>query len=253
MKIAIVTGASAGLGVHFARLLAKEPSVECLYLIARREDRLGEVASQLDKPVKIFALDLLADDAISTLQGALTSADRVSWLVNNAGIGLVGAFSEQSVDDQRAMVRLNNEVPAALTRALEPFFAEGSRIINVASVAGFLPQPGFTTYAATKAMLIAFSRALNQELKKKGVVVTAACPNPMETEFFVKSQERGQKASKIKRLGLEDPENVAFRAILNAKNGRDLSVTHPFGKLIHVFSRFIPTAWSFWIMRRLGL
>ncbi|HHT44691.1 MAG TPA: SDR family NAD(P)-dependent oxidoreductase [Fastidiosipila sp.] len=253
MNIAIVTGASAGLGSEFARQLSKESSVDRIWLIARREDRLAEVAASLSKPVDIFALDLLDDEALSSVTARLTWEDTVTWLVNNAGIGLVGSFAEQSVDDQRAMVRLNNEVPAALTRACEPFLKDGSIVLNIASVAGFLPQPGFTTYAATKAMLISFSRALNQEWRKRGIQVTAVCPNPMETEFFEKSQARGKKTSKIKRLGLEDPEKVVFYAILNAKNGRDLSVTHPFGKLIHVFSNLVPKRFSFWVMRRLGL
>lgn len=253
MKIAIVTGASSGLGVELAKRLDRETGIDIIWLVARREDRLLETASMLTLPTRIFILDLTEPDAIRQLAASLLPDDQVVWLVNNAGMGIAGPFRDHASDDVRLMMRLNNEVPLMLTSSLAPFLREKSRILNVASVAGFLPQPGFAVYAATKAMLISFSRALNQEMRDRGITVTTCCPNPMETEFFLPSQANGLSMSGVKRIGLESPLRVADLAVNAAKKGRDMSVSHPFAKIIRVAAKVLPASVLFWFMRRAGI
>lgn len=253
MNIAVVTGASSGLGVEFARLLDREPNIDCIWLIARREEALRQTASLLSTPARVFALDLLEPDAAMRLTAALASSDTIGWLVNNAGAGIVGAFSEQSAEDQRLQVRLNSEIPLVLTRSFEPYFRRGSCIINVASVAGFLPQPGFAAYASTKAQLLSFSRALNEEWKLRGIHVSVSCPNPMDTEFFLISERRGKHTSALKNLGLESPGRVAAAAIRRVKKGTPVSVTHPLAKGIRLAAKLLPVSVIFWFMRRLKI
>lgn len=253
MNIAIVTGASSGLGVELAKRLDLEPGIDLFWLVARREEQLEATAAGLKTPSRVFDLDLTDPEAAFQLVSALAPDDKIVWLVNNAGMGISGKFGEKSDEDVRQMVRLNSEAPLLLCRALLPFLDEQAKIINVASVAGFLPQPGFAVYAATKAMLISFSRALNEEMRESGIQVTACCPNPMETEFFGPSESRGKDMSPIKRIGLESPARVADLAVKAVKKGRDVSVSHPFAKVIRISAKLLPVSVLFWFMRRLKI
>lgn len=258
MKIALITGASSGLGVALATQLDTEPGFDRFLLVARREEKLREVAASLTKPCDLLPLDLMEADAITRIEAWFVarqaSGDVVlSWLVNNAGIGITGTFREQHAGDQKQMLDLNIDVPVLLTHALLPYMAVGSYIVNVASVAAFLPQPRFATYAATKSLILAWSRALHQELRPDDISVLACCPNPMETEFFKRSEARGEKTSPIKRLGLESPERVARLAIERTKKGRDVSVSHPFAYLVRIAAKLLPTRFLFSVMRLLRL
>ena len=182
-SVALVTGASAGLGEEFARQIAARGWR--LVLVARRRDRLDALASELGN-ARAVALDLGEPGASAALMADLAAAsEHVELLVNNAGFGLVGRVAEQDPARLRGMIDLNCGALAELARAVAPGMIErrSGAILNVASTAAFQPGPGMAVYFATKAFVLSFSEALHEEMKPHGVTVTALCPGPTATEF----------------------------------------------------------------------
>lgn len=187
-KTALVTGASAGLGRELARLFAKDG--HDLVLVARRRDRLEELAKELETSSGVRATVIVADLGDRSSPAAIADEVRgkgiaVEFLVNNAGFGTCGAFVHSDLSRELEMVEVNVRALMQLTRLFLPdMLAQGSgRILNVSSVAGFVPGPYMATYYASKAFVLSFTEALAAELSRSGVTVTAACPGPTETEF----------------------------------------------------------------------
>ena len=185
--LAVVTGASGGIGSDLARIFAREG--HDLALVARSRDKLEALADEIaatgrPRPL-VIALDLAAADGPADVAGALAQANAsAKFLVNNAGYGLTGAAMALDRADQLGMVDLNIRALVDLTLRLAPqIVANRGRILNVASVAAFLPGPGFAVYFASKAFVLSFSQALSQELKPHGVTVTALCPGATATGF----------------------------------------------------------------------
>ncbi len=188
MDVTVITGASAGLGEGFARALAAQK--RNLLLVARREDRLATLAVELAERhgvrVETLALDLGADDAGGTLmQEAAARGLVIDQLINNAGFGARGAFVEIDLDEQRRMIALNCTALMELCHRVLPGMIERKRggILNVASTAAFQPGPWMAVYYATKAFVLSFSEGLHEEVRDKGVRVSALCPGPTRTEF----------------------------------------------------------------------
>ena len=182
-KIALVTGASAGLGVEFARQLSKRG--HSLVLAARRKDRLDELAAEVGN-ARAIAIDLSERDAAARLIADLEAeGETLEVLVNNAGFGLTGRFSEQDPARLRQMIDLNCGALTELCRAVAPQMARrrSGAILNVASTAAFQPGPGMAVYFATKAFVLSLTEALHEELRSFGVKVSALCPGPTATEF----------------------------------------------------------------------
>jgi short-subunit dehydrogenase len=182
-KVALVTGASAGLGVEFARQLSKRG--HRLVLAARRKERLEELARELGN-ARAVAIDLSKADAALKLMDDLTAnGETVDLLVNNAGFGLIGQFAELDAKREREMVDLNVGVLTDLCRAVAPDMIErrSGGIINVASTAAFQPGPKMAVYFATKAFVLSLTEALHEELKPHGIKVSCLCPGPTRTEF----------------------------------------------------------------------
>ena len=182
-KVALITGASAGLGVEFARQLSKRG--HRLVLAARRKDRLDELARELGN-ARAVAIDLSKKDATAKLIADLDShGEVVDLLVNNAGFGLIGRFAELDAKRERQMIDLNVATLTDLCRAVAPGMIERKTggIINVASTAAFQPGPKMAVYFATKAFVLSLSEALHEELKPHGVKVSCLCPGPTRTEF----------------------------------------------------------------------
>jgi short-subunit dehydrogenase len=182
-KVALVTGASAGLGVEFARQLSERG--HRLVLAARRKERLEVLAKELGdaRPVTI---DLSRADAAAKLMADLEAhGETVDLLVNNAGFGLIGRFAELDARRERQMIDLNIGTLADLCRAVAPGMIEqkSGGIINVASTAAFQPGPKMAVYFATKAFVLSLTEALHEELKPHGIHVTCLCPGPTRTEF----------------------------------------------------------------------
>jgi len=182
-KIALITGASAGLGVEFARQLSKRG--HALVLAARRKDRLDDLAKALGN-ARAVAIDLSKANATAKLLADLqANGEQVEILVNNAGFGLIGRFAELDAKRQRQMIDLNVATLTDLCRAIAPRLVgrKSGAILNVASTAAFQPGPNMAVYFATKAYVLSFTEALHEELKPHGVRVSCLCPGPTRTEF----------------------------------------------------------------------
>ncbi|HEV2594110.1 MAG TPA: SDR family oxidoreductase [Sphingomicrobium sp.] len=182
-KVALVTGASAGLGVEFARQLSSRGYF--LVLAARRKERLEELAGELGN-ARAIEIDLSTNDAATRLMADVAgNGETVDLLVNNAGFGLIGRFAELDAKRERQMVDLNVATLTDLCRTAAPGMIERRTggIINVASTAAFQPGPNMAVYFATKAFVLSLSEALHEELKPFGVKVTCLCPGPTRTEF----------------------------------------------------------------------
>jgi short-subunit dehydrogenase len=186
---ALITGASSGLGVEFARQLA--PDAHALVLIARRQDRLEILKAELTRTnqnlsVYCYALDLSDVEALDRFTRWLSDEGiRINFLINNAGLGDHGLFQSSPWPKVRAMLDVNITALTRLTHAMLPVLRtfEDSAILNVSSSASFLPVPQLAVYAATKAYVTSFSEALRAELRGTGVSVTTLCPGPVDTEF----------------------------------------------------------------------
>lgn len=182
-QVALITGASAGLGVEFARQLAKRGLR--LVLAARRKDRLDALVGELGN-ARAVAIDLQQSGAAGRLIADIDAAgEQVQVLVNNAGFGLGGRFAELDATRQRQMIDLNVGALTELCRAvaLQMIERKSGAILNVASTAAFQPGPGMAVYFATKAYVLSFTEALHEELKPHGIHVSALCPGPTRTEF----------------------------------------------------------------------
>jgi short-subunit dehydrogenase len=181
--VTLITGASAGLGVDFARQLSERG--ERLVLAARRKDRLEALAAELGN-ARAVAIDLGEPGAAGRLMADIEAhGESVTCLVNNAGFGLAGRFAQLDGARQRSMIDLNCGALVELAHAVLPAMieAKSGAILNVASTAAFQPGPGMAVYFATKAFVLSFSEALHEEVSGYGVKVTALCPGPTATEF----------------------------------------------------------------------
>ena len=181
--VTLITGASAGLGVDFARQLAARG--RRLVLVARRKDRLDALADEIGN-ARAVAVDLGEPGASPRLMADIAAhGERVECLINNAGFGLWGRFASLDGARQRQMIDLNCGTLVELCHAVIPAMIarKSGAILNVASTAAFQPGPGMATYFATKAFVLSFSEALHEEVRKSGVRVTALCPGPTATEF----------------------------------------------------------------------
>jgi short-subunit dehydrogenase len=187
---ALITGASSGLGVEFARQLARQGTD--VVLVARRVERLEAVATEIramGRTARVVPADLFRKDARSMLAQVMRE-EKIDLLVNNAGFGLVGQFIDASAVECENMIELNVGALVELSHAAAKVFVEHGRpaaIINVASTAAFAPMPLFAEYAATKSFVLSFSQALHEELRGRGIRVSAVCPGPTETEFGERS------------------------------------------------------------------
>ncbi len=192
-RAALITGASSGLGAEYARRIDANPgkyNVNELWLLARRADRLEKLAEELRLPCRILSMDMTDDQALEKLKETCeelkTSSDfTITMLVNCAGFGKSGNSTDAGAKSEAAMVRLNDEAAVRITQLCLPYMKAGSRIAELCSVAGFQPIPGINAYAASKAFLYSYSRALRIELIRTGISVTAVCPYWVrDTEFI---------------------------------------------------------------------
>ena len=253
-RLALVTGASAGIGEALAR---KYASSGCdLVLSARREERLHALAHALQKDHGITCLtvplDLFQPDAPLQLVDAITRADRhVDILVNNAGYGLAGRFQDTSWKDQSEFLQLMLAAPAELAHILLPGMMDRDwgRILNVASIAGMAPAAaGHTLYAATKAAMIRFSQSLHAECLGSNVHVTALCPGLTWTEFHDVNGQR-ERMNRTSRLLWQTAEQVAEEGWKACERNKPVAVTGHLNRLLVGVARLIPEDVAFAIMR----
>ena len=185
MNIAIVTGASSGMGREFVRQLSDYVAVDEIWAIARRESALEALKAEVSVPVRPVALDLLEEDSFRKFRQLLEDEQpNVKLLVNAAGFGKFGAYHKVSLLDDCRMIDLNCKALLVMTRLCIPYMAPGSHILQLDSLSAFQPVPYITTYGATKSFVLSYSRSMNRELKPKGIRVMAMNPAWVRTEFF---------------------------------------------------------------------
>lgn len=242
MSIAIVTGASSGMGKEFVYQISRRfKSIDEIWVIARRLDKLEEISEDI-KDIKIRPLkyDVSNEaDLIRLNMLLMKEKPQVRVLVNSAGFGIIGSFEEVGADNSK-MCGVNC---LGLTRILElviPYMTcNRGNIFNIASSAAFLPQPSFATYAATKSYVLSLSRALNKELKPRNITVTAVCPGPVKTEFFDVA-EKHRTVKLYKKLGMARADKVVELALNDGFHGRDVSVYGVVMRAFRALSKILP-------------
>ena len=237
-ECALVTGASSGIGMEIAKILASQ---NCdLVICARRKKELEELSNELTKKYNINCEVIVAD--LTTKKGMknlLKKVKSIDILVNNAGFGILGHHTQMPLDRQLEMIDLNIH---ALTRLSHEFgnqmIQKGKgRIMNVASIAAYISGPGFAVYCATKAYVLSYSRALHKELNSKGVTVTALCPGYVTTGF---QEVAGMKLSKMEKLTAVPANKVAEIAIKSMRKGKREVMPGIINKPLPLITRITP-------------
>lgn len=249
----LITGASSGIGRALAFQFAANRYH--LVLLARRQEKLQEVAREAEDRygVRVHCLthDLSDPGAAETIHRNLDDIDTtVTTLVNNAGIGLNGYFTGQSVEQQLAMMQLNMTSLTHLTRLLLPGMLDRGRggILNVASTAAFQPGPGMAVYFATKAFVLSFSEALHEELSSTPIHVSCLSPGPADTEFFSRNPNAGNR---LARFATTDIDAIARKGFRGLQRNRALVIPGLMNRLGALSIRFLPRSLVRKVVKRL--
>ena len=249
--IAIVTGASGGIGREFTRLMCME-NLDEVWVIARSVAKLEALKETLGEKVRVMPADLTQVSEIEKIEGTLkVERPEIAYLINNAGMLKMGKASEDfTIEEISAMVDLNSKSMVLMCKICRPFLKKGSKIINVASSSAFLPLPYLNVYAASKVFARNYSRALNVELKGTGITATAVCPGWVDTPL-APSTFNGKD---MNLMGVVQPKPVAEKALKAAKKGKDVFV-YPFSfQALHVIAKLCPQRWAMaiwkWTIRK---
>jgi short-subunit dehydrogenase len=241
MGIAIVTGASSGMGREFVKQICENKYADSVWAVARRAERLDELRASIGGMVRPVECDLTNRDDIKKLADMLGSErPRVDMLVNCAGFAKFGTYDQVSLDDTLNMIELDVRALVYLTQTALPYMEEKSRVVQIASTAAFQPLPGMNVYAASKAFVLSYSRALNDELQQRGISVTTVCPGWTKTEFFDVAEKNASKNTVGKTLFMSTPEHVAASALKAANGHREMCVPGITNKIHLFFSKIIP-------------
>jgi len=185
MNIAVVTGASSGMGREFVLQLTNYAAVDEIWAIARRQEALEALGKEAQVPVRAIPLDLCREASFDAYASILEKEKpEVSLLVNAAGFGKFGSHEQIPLEDELRMIDLNCKALVAITRLTLPYMSSGSHILQLDSLSAFQPVPWITTYGATKSFVLSYSRAMNRELKARGIRMMAMNPGWVKTEFF---------------------------------------------------------------------
>ena len=223
-KIAVITGASSGMGREFALRIDGEESFDEIWLIARRTDRLEEIARVCKNPARAISMDLTKSEAWDEYKRMLESENAdVRVLVNAAGFGKFKAFTDLTLEEQLDMIDLNNKALVSMTYVTLPYMTGGASIYQIASRAAFQPVPYMNVYGASKAFVLSFSRALNKELQKqkRGIRCLAVCPGWVSTEFLDRAEDRD---TIIHYDRIYTAQQVVSRSFHDMKWHKDVSV-----------------------------
>ena len=248
--IAVITGASSGIGRRFAETVNEYGTYDEIWAIARRADRLEELKNTAPFPVRAIAMDLTDPASYTRYEELLREEEpSVGLLVNASGFGKFNAVMESPLETNLNMVDLNCKAVMALSQLTIPYIPSGGQIINMASVAAYQPIPCINVYAATKALVLYYSRALNRELRQKGIRVMAGCPFWTKTEFFDRAVSEEKPPVVKKYIAMYDPKDIVARAWKDAKKGKDMSkfgfIARGQGVLVKLLPhRLIMDAWQ---------
>ena len=249
-RIAIITGASSGIGEEFARQVCAKYDFYEIWIVARREDKLAALAENLNayknfKVVRPVVMDLAGKEGVGRLKsfieaeneklGKIESGIEIGLLINNAGFGTYGPFAETSINTQMDMIELNCTTVTGICGIALPYLKAGSVVINTASLAAFLPLGNFAVYGATKSFVLSFSIALAAELRDKGIKVCALCPGSVSTEFANVASNGARKEVK----GGFPPQKVVAQCLKRAFKGKTVALYRPKWRITAFMSRFV--------------
>lgn len=241
MNIAIVTGASSGIGKEFVKALETDKKTDEIWAIARNETKLETLKNTCKKKIRTFSVDVSDAAAVAEFGEVLKSEDpNVTYLVNSAGWGKFCRYDDLSIEESLSMIETNCNGLIDMTLTTLPYMQRGAHIINVGSQAAFQPVPYQNLYSASKALVRSYSRALNVELKDRGICVTCVCPSWVKTNFFETAMEENNEKSKRNLSGMVTPEVVVKRAMKDAKRNKDMSVPNVMTKINHLLAKFLP-------------
>lgn len=243
-RVAVITGASSGIGREFARQLKSKNEADIFWLVARRADRLRELANELGTQTRLIVADLSCPDGIGLLRATLErDRPKVSWLVSAAGYGKFGRGDELSPADVSGMIDLNCKASVLITQMTLPYLCRGGHIIEMGSASCFTPLPNFNIYAAGKAFILHYTKALRFEIRHLGISATAFCPGWVDTGFLgiADGGREVHMPTEASRRPLLRPGRAVKGAIRAARHGRSLYVTNWYTKLQHLLSKFLPS------------
>jgi len=249
----LITGASSGIGLALAKQFASQK--HNLILVARRKTKLTEAATLLRKEgikVQIFTADLATTDGAQTLYQEIKDKKLcVDTLVNNAGRGNAGEFCDQDYVQMQGTMQLNMASMTVLTRLFldDMKHAKHGYILNIASVAAFMPGPGFAIYHATKAFVLSLSEALHNELEGTGISVTASCPGPTESEFHQHADTADLKPFKL--ISLMTAEQVAQEAYQAMKERKPFVIHGLMNQVMTSTPKILPRKFVTALVRKL--
>ena len=237
-QIAIVTGASSGIGKLLALGIPERYEIDELWVVARSEDRLLALQSETKVPVRAFPIDLTDPAQYALLRTALQEeAPAVKVLVNASGYGKFERFDRIPEEDNLGMIDLNCRALTAVTHIVLPYVPAGGIVVNIASMGAFQPLPYINVYAATKAYVLSFSRALNREMKSRKIKVLAVCPYWSQTAFFDRSNDK----SFIKHFDkIYTPEFVVKKTFKAMKRKKDYVIPGLYARLTHAAVKLFP-------------
>lgn len=240
MNIAIITGASSGMGRELVVQLCDEEKYDEVWVVARREERLEEL-KELSVPVRPIVMDLTAPDSLDRFRDLLEFAHpNVRFLANCSGYGRFGTYEKIPVEDSLNIIDLNARALVGITELTLPYMTEGAKILEWSSLSAFQPVPYLNVYAASKAFVLSYTRALAVELKPRGIRVMAVCPYWTDTEFFLRANETDPNAVTEFEV-MYQAEDVVTQALhdLN-RTGKDVSVYGGRSKLQRVLVGLLP-------------
>lgn len=243
MNIAVVTGASSGIGKEYVKAIAEMyPSLDEIWILARRKDRLEMLANEIISPdCRAVQCDITKESDVEHYKNLLQEMQaNVKILVNNAGFGKLGYFEDIDLNSTAGMIRLNCEALTVITGVTLPYMKENSQIINISSIASFVPNARMAVYCSTKAFVTSFSKALREELKRKRINVLAVCPGPMDTEFLPVANIEPGSSRTFDTLPRVKPAEVARKSLIASKKKRAVYTNHAFYKLYRVLSKLLP-------------
>ncbi len=239
-KIAIVTGASTGLGREFVRIIKEKKEIDEIWAIARHRDKLDKLRRQMGPKVIPISLDLSQASLIEELGHRLAqSGVEIRYLVNNAGYAKFCSYGDLSIADSLNMIDLNIGGVVAMGLTCIPYMPVGSHIINIASQAAFQPLPYQNLYSSTKAFVRNYTRALHVELKDRGISATAVCPGWLKTDLYDRADIGAAKAPRS-FFGMIAPDKIARKAVADADKGKDLSVYGLYVNFCHIGAKLLP-------------
>ena len=235
-RIAIVTGATGGIGNIFVKKICLMDDIDEVWAVGRNKDKLINLCK--DEP-KIRPVEAdLEKDGVSVIGNLITTTKPdIRLLVNNAGAGYMGPFEMMGQDHIRSTCCLGCSVPSELMYESLPFMREGARILNISSASSFQPNPYLAVYSASKVYLKNLSRALNEELKPRKITVTAVCPGWVDTGMLPRTKD----GKEIKYYGMIEPETVVTKALRDSGRGKDMSVPGFFARYFRIYSKLTPT------------